>query len=165
MMREVVPDIVDRVAELFTITGKGEVDYDWQAAEKRMSGFAVTEGYDPMDTVRGLAHYANYAIRDILSVRNAPGWKTQSEQLAKVAAGSTRSDLAYEEILKVLVQLVDPLNVSAEVYVHTDKKVKGEIDVTQNYQFFNARENSFDANIAEVNQMQARFADHSTLTD
>ena len=165
VMREVVPEIVDRVGDLFTINNKGQVDYDWKTAEKRMSGMAVTEGYDPMATVRGLAHDASDVIHDIFTVRHAGGWKAQSEQLAKVVAGSTRSDLAYEEILKVLVQLVDPLNVSAEVYVHTDKKVKGETDVTQNYQFFNNRENSFDANIAEVNQMQARFADPATLTD
>ncbi|MEI7529164.1 MAG: hypothetical protein WCK76_09480 [Elusimicrobiota bacterium] len=165
VMRETLPDIVDRVADLFSVNAEGKVVYDWRAAEKRMGGLTVTEGNNPMDAVKWLAHDATDMIRDILSVRNAPGWKAQSEQLAKVVAGSTSSELAYEQALKVLVQLVDPLNVSAEVYVHTDKKVKGETDVTQNYQFFNARENSFDANIAEVSQMQARFADPSTLTD
>ena len=98
-------------------------------------------------------------------MRDAGGWKDQSEQLAKVAAGSSKSGLSYEDFLKVVVQVVDPMNVSAEVFVHTDKKVKGEADVTQNYKFFNNKDNSFDANISEVNQMHARFADPSTLTD
>ena len=64
-----------------------------------------------------------------------------------------------------MVQLTDPLNVSAQVFLSTDKKVKGEADVAQTYQLFNNRKDSFDANIAEVNQMHSRFADPATLTD
>ena len=63
------------------------------------------------------------------------------------------------------MQLVDPGDVSAGVYLHADKRIKGEADVTQNYSYFNGRDNSFDGAISEVNQMRERFADPSALTD
>ena len=167
MMREAVPAIIDKVMDLFTVSKDGEVFYDSREAERRVGGTSADyeNPVKPADVVRKLALGATEIIRDIASVRDAGGWKDQSEQLDKVAAGSSKSGLSYEDFLKVVVQVVDPLNVSAEVFVHTDKKVKGEADVTQNYKFFNNKDNSFDANISEVNQMHARFADPSTLTD
>jgi hypothetical protein len=51
------------------------------------------------------------------------------------------------------------------VYVHTDKRVKGEPDVTQTYEFFNNRDNNFDGTMSEVTQMQNRFNDPAELTD
>ena len=167
MMREAVPVIIDKVMDLFYITKDGKVGYDSREAARRVGG--TSADYEnpakPVDVVKQLALGATEIICDIASMRDTAGWKEQSEQLAKVAAGSSRSGLSYEDFLKVVVQLVDPLDVSAEVFVHTDKKVKGEADVTQNYKFFNNKDNSFDANIAEVNQMHARFEDPATLTD
>ncbi|MCX5791983.1 MAG: hypothetical protein NTY45_07175 [Elusimicrobia bacterium] len=167
MMREFVPGIIDKVTDLFYVNKDGKVGYDSREAAKRVGGTSADyeNPVKPVDVVKQLALGATEFIQQLASVRNAGGWKEQSENLAKVAAGSSRSGLSYEDFLKVVVQVTDPLHVSAEVFVHTDKKVKGEADVTQNYKFFNCRDNSFDANIAEVNQMQARFADPSTLTD
>ncbi|MDD5210493.1 MAG: hypothetical protein PHV36_13970 [Elusimicrobiales bacterium] len=165
VMRELMPDIVNRISGLFSVNAAGKVSYDRQAAEKRMAGIAVTEGYNPMDDVKILAHGAEEVIKDLAAVRNAPGWKAQSATLAAVATGKSHSDFGYEDFLKVVVQLTDPLNVSAQVFLSTDKKVKGEADVAQTYQFFNNRNDSFDANIADVNQMRNRFADPATLTD
>jgi hypothetical protein len=115
--------------------------------------------------VRNLAYGATQVIRDIMTVRGTGGWKSQSEQLAKVAAGSSRSGLGYDDFLKVVVQLIKPGDVSAAVYLHTDKHVKGEPDVTQTYNFFNGRDNSFDSTMSEVNQLQNRFNNPSDLTD
>ncbi|HBA60936.1 MAG TPA: hypothetical protein DCZ92_08965 [Elusimicrobia bacterium] len=168
MMREAEGAIIEKVMDLFTINKDGKVDYDWKAAEKRLgvSSFDTYENStNPMDIVRNLAYVATRVIRDMVSVKEASNWKEQSERLSKVAAGSGKSGLKYEEFLKVVVQLVNPDDVSAEVYLHTDKRVKGEADVTQNYQFFNSRDNNFDNTIAEVNQMRERFAAPSELAD
>jgi hypothetical protein len=144
-------------------------DYDSRAVEKRLGVDPFNNNQDggtnPMDIVRTLAGDATQVIRDIVSVRDAGGWKAQSEQLSKVAVGSSKSGLGYEDFLKVVVQLVKPGDVSASVYVHTDKHVKGEADVTQTYSFFNGRDNSFDNTMGEVNQLQNRFSDPSDLTD
>ena len=168
VMREVEAAIIDKVMDLFTINKEGKVDYDYKAVGKRL-GVNPTDTYEngtnPLEIVRTLAYTATQVIRDIVSVRNADGWKAQSEQLAKVSAGASKSNLKYEDFLKVVVQLVKPGDVSAEVYVHTDKRVKGEADVTQNYQFFNNRDNNFDNTLAEVTQIRERFTDPSELTD
>ena len=167
MMREFVPAIVDKVMDLFYIDKDGKVGFDSREAARRVSGTSADyeNPVKPADVVKELALGATEMIRDIASVRDAGGWKAQSETLSKVAAGNSGSGLSYDDFLKVVVQVVDPMHVSAEVFVHTDKKVQGEADVTQNYKFFNNKDNSFDANIAEVNQMQARFAEPATLTD
>ncbi|HNW43606.1 MAG TPA: hypothetical protein PKI19_03825, partial [Elusimicrobiales bacterium] len=168
MMREAEAAIIDRVMDLFTISKEGKVDYDWKAMQRRL-GVSSFDSYEnaanPLDIVRTLAYTATQVIRDLAAVKEASNWKDQSERLAKVAAGSSKSNLKYEDFLKVIVQLVNPADVSAEVYLHTDKRVKGEADVTQNYQFFNGRENNFDNTIAGVNQMRERFAEPSILTD
>ncbi len=166
--REVNADIVDKVMDLFTINKKGEVAYDYGAAAKRLGyNYADSDngGTNPLDIVRNLAYSATQVIKDIMSVRNAGGWKAQSDQLSDVAAGKSKSRLSYEDFMKVVVQLVDPKEVSAAVYVHTDKRVKGEADVTQTYNFFNGRDNNFDKTISDVTDMQNRFTDPAELTD
>ncbi|MEI7529980.1 MAG: hypothetical protein WCK76_13675 [Elusimicrobiota bacterium] len=167
MMREVVPAIIDKVSDLFSVNAAGKVTYDSREAERRVGGTAADhqDPQKPIDTVRSLALGAEEIIRDISDARNAPGWKEQSATLTALATGKSRSGLEYEDFLKVVVQLTDPLNISAQVFVTTDKKVKGEADVSQTYQFFNNRNDSFDANIADVNHMHSRFADPATLTD
>ncbi|MEI7529105.1 MAG: hypothetical protein WCK76_09180, partial [Elusimicrobiota bacterium] len=119
-------------------------------------------GTNPLDIVRNLACAATKFLEKISSVKEQAGWKGQSEQLAKVAA---TGDMKYEDFLKVVIQLVDTRHISSEIYVHTDKRVKGEADVTQNYTMFNTRENGFDNTIATVSQMRERFADPTDLTD
>ena len=166
MMREVHADIIDKVMDLFTINKEGKVAYDHKAAVKRLASHAPREsGTNPLEIVHTLAYAATQVLRDISSIREASGWKDQSDRLAKVASGSSKSNLKYEDFLKVAVQLVNPENISAEVYVHTDKRVKGEADVSQSYRFFNGRENDFDGSMAEINQVRDRFAEPSELTD
>ena len=65
----------------------------------------------------------------------------------------------------MVIQLVETKEICSEIYVHTNKRVKGEADVTQNHTMYNNRENGFDNTIAGVNQMRERFADPSDLTD
>ncbi len=166
-MRETEAAIINKIMDLFTFDKKGAVTYDQRAVETRL-GVSSSPGqdeYNPMDTVRQLANTATQVIRDIVSIKNAGNWKAQSEQFSKVAAGSSKSGLSYENFLKVAVQLVDSKDVSAAVYIHTDKHVKGEADVTQTYNFFNSRDNSFDNTLSEVTQMQNRFNDPAELTD
>lgn len=168
VMRETEGAIVDAIMDLFTINKKGEVDYDYKQMRKRLnaSGFDTGNnsdgGTNPLDVVRNLAYAATKFIAKISSVKEKSNWKDQSEQLARVASSG---DMKYEDFLKVVIQLVDVKHISSEVYVHTDKRVKGEPDVTQNYTMFNTRDNGFDNTIADVTHMRERFADPSDLTD
>ncbi|HAH32291.1 MAG TPA: hypothetical protein DCL44_08260 [Elusimicrobia bacterium] len=166
VMRESEGAIIDKVMDLFTIDKKGRVAYDERAVSKRLGVSASDnngdQGTNPLDIVRTLASAATGFIEKIVSVRNESGWKAQSERLAKVAA---TGDMRYEDFLKVVIQMVDVKNISSEIYVHTDKRVKGEADVTQNYNMFNNRDNGFDRTIADVTQMRERFAEPTALTD
>ena len=169
MMCELYGAIIRKVADLFTIGKEGKVAYD-EALMRKALGVSANAYYEnptdnPMNTVYFLARDAGRVIKDLASVKDAATWKGQSEKLSEVAAGKSKSGLKYEDFLKVAVQLVDPLDVSAEVYLHTDKRRDGEADVTQNYQFFNTGANNFDSTISGVNQMRERFAEPSLLSD
>jgi hypothetical protein len=168
VMRETEGAIVDKIMDLFTFGKKGEVTYDYRQMQKRLeaNGFNTGNnndgGTNPLDVVRNLASAATHFIQKITSVKEESNWKAQSEKLAQVASSG---DMKYEDFLKVVIQLVDVKDISSDVYVHTDKRVKGEPDVTQNYTMFNTRDNGFDSTIADVTQMRQRFADPSDLTD
>ncbi len=164
VMRETEGEIINKVMDLFTINKKGEVTYDYNAAAKRLeSPFPASDGgTNPLDIVRTLAYSATKFIEKITSVRQEATWKGQSERLADVAS---HDDMKYDDFLKVVIQLVDVKNISSEIYIHTDKRVKGEPDVNQNYTMFNTRDNGYDSTIADVTQMQQRFADPADLTD
>jgi len=73
--------------------------------------------------------------------------------------------MKYEDFLKVVIQMVDTKDISSEIYVHTDKRVKGEPDVSQNYNIFNNRADGFDKSYDDVTKMQQRFAEPTELTD
>jgi len=168
MMRETEAVIIDKVMDLFTVNKEGEVGYDHRAMQKRLATTpfdATDNGANALDIVRTLARAATQVIRDINSVKETSDWKERSARLSRIAAGDSRSGLKYDAFLKVALQLVAREDVSAEVYLHTDKRVKGEADVTQTYQFFNTRENKFDKNLSEVTQAQERFAEPALLSD
>jgi hypothetical protein len=165
VMRETEAAIIDKIMDLFTINKKGEVAYDQNAVRKRLNinSFDNNDGgTNPLDIVRNLAYGATKFIQKITSVKEESTWKGQSERLAKVAA---QGDMKYEDFLKVVIQMVDVKHLSSEIYVHTDKRVKGEADVTQNYTMFNTRDNGFDNTISDVSHMRERFAEPSDLTD
>jgi len=168
MMRETEAAVIDKVLDLFTVNEEGEVGFDHKAAQKRLGTAFLTgcdNGTNPLDIVRTLAKAATQVIGDLASVKGASNWKERSGRLSRVAAGDSRSGLGYEDFMKVVLQLVSPEDVSAEVYLHTDKKVKGEADLTRTYRFFNGRDNNFDSALSEVSQAQERFAEPSLLTD
>lgn len=168
MMRETNATIIDKVMDLFRVGADGRVGYDQAAARKRLGVSPIEElesGSNPLSILNTLVYTATRVILDIASVRSAPGRKAQSDMLANVAGGNSKSGLKYEDFLKVVVQLAAPGNVSAQVYLHTDKRVKGEADITQTYDFFNGRDNRFDETLGEVNQMRERFTDPAELTD
>ncbi len=168
VMREGFGTLLDKVADLLKVGADGVVTYSKEAAAERLGMLPYDELEDstnPLKLVDTLVEGASRVILDLASVNSAGDWKRRSERLAAVSAGDSKSGLGYEDFLKVAVQLADRKNVSAAVYVHTDKRVKGEADVTQTYQFFNSRDASFDGTVAEVEQMRDRFNNPAELTD
>ncbi|OGS12799.1 MAG: hypothetical protein A2234_05840 [Elusimicrobia bacterium RIFOXYA2_FULL_58_8] len=168
VMRELYAGIIDKVMHLFTFDKKGRVTYDTGAAQAALGVTAwdeIAQGCNPLEIMDTLAYTATCVVADIAGVRDAPDWHAQSERLSRVAGGASKSGLKYEDFLKVAVQLTQPSNISASVYVHLDPKKKGVGNVTRNYDFFDSGNNSYDANISEVTQMRERFAEPSLLSD
>ncbi|MBI4352072.1 MAG: hypothetical protein HY550_11585 [Elusimicrobia bacterium] len=165
VMRETQPLIVDKVLDLFEVTENGGVTCDYREAAKRLgTGREMDHTANPLEIVRTLASCASGFIKDLLGVRNEAGWKARSERLADAGAGTWRSGLGYENCLKVMIQLVDVKDISAQLYVHTEKNVEGEEDVTRTYSAFGSGD-GFDGALAEAGQMRDRFNDPSALTD
>ena len=165
VMRETESELVNKVMDLFSVSDKGEVKYDYSAMQKRLGWNASNQSEgatNPLDIVRNMAYAASKFIEKIVSVRQESSWKGQSEQLAKVAS---HGDMKYEDFLKVVIQMVDTKDISSDIYIHSDKRVKGEPDVTQNYSMFNNRDNNYDRTLADVTAMRERFADPTDLTD
>jgi hypothetical protein len=65
--------------------------------------------------------------------------------------------------MKVIVQLVSKENISAQIYISTDKKVEGENDVNSNY-LINSN-NNLSQTLNEIVQQRDRFSNPSTLKD
>ncbi len=166
VMRETESYIIDKVMDLFTINKAGEVAYDRDAVRRRLGNPNPYEDgvTNPLDIVSTLARAATQVIRDIASVKEAGNFKEQSEKLAKITAGDSGSGLKYEDFLKVALQLAAPGDISAEVYLSTDKNVNGDADVNQTYQYNNSNSGLNNA-ITEVDQMRDRFAEPTLLTD
>jgi len=145
------------------------VTYDDSAVRRVLdvgSDDQYAQGSNPMDIVSNLAYTATRLIADIAGVRDAGDWKAQSERLSKVAGGTSRSGLSYDDFFKVLVQLTKPANVSASVYVHLDPKKIGEADFTNTYNYFDSRSSAnYDVTLSSVTQMRERFSDPAELSD
>jgi hypothetical protein len=65
--------------------------------------------------------------------------------------------------MKIIVQLVSKDNLAGQVYISTDKKVKGEEDVNSNYVI--GPNNNLSQTINQIVEQRDRFSNPSTLKD
>jgi len=169
VMKEAESFLIRQVGHLFFIDKKGNLDYDRNKAAQILGIDEImgsqNGSINPLDILRDMAYTATCLIKDIFSIRDEQDWKKQAIKLSAIAAGRSKSKMGFEDFFKVVIQLASKENVSAEVYVHTDKRIKGEEDITQTYNYFNNRDNNFNSTISEVNTMRERFSDPSLLTD
>lgn len=164
VMREVYGGAAEIASRFFMVNRGGLVVYDRQALARALADAGLAEGADPTNIIDAMAEGATRLIGELAGLRAEPDWKSRSEKLAGLAGGASRSGLKYEEIFKVVLQLVRRQDVSASVYVHLDPRKKGLPDVTQNHSFFDSR-NGYDATLSEVTLLRGRFAAPSELDD
>lgn len=132
-----------------------------RALEREFGSPHDSSSWGPMDTARRLSTQATKLVRDLVEARHGD-WRQRTKALMRLISGKGRSDLAYEDMMKVLIQLVDPEDLFGEFSIHTNKKVKGEKDVSDRY-LLNKRNN--DPNLRRRTQMKERFAEPSLLVD
>jgi hypothetical protein len=137
-----------------------------QAAVKTVGQHAGEQ--DPAQSARveiaSLASTAAKIVQDLVAVASAKTPEEQAAAFSRVLAGSGKSGLAYENILKVLVQLIDPMDISAEFCARTDKHIKGEKDVKARY-ILNDRKVSDDKLLGQMLDARKRFVEPTKLTD
>lgn len=135
----------------------GRLVYDWSAAREAFPG----ERDD--DHLRSLSRRAAGLVADLAAAKDAPTNDQRAAALARALSGKGESGMSYEEVLRVLVQFMDPLDVSgdfvenvrcssddcANTVVHYVLK-KGRADVPL---------------LSEAGATRARFAEPSVLFD
>lgn len=167
MMRETEAAVIDKVWDLLEVDDSGVVRYESKAIHKRLRRDWLQEcegGTNPLEIVGTLARAATALIKDISSVRETSDWRERSVRLSEAASGGSRSGLSHQDFMKVILQLVRPEDVTAEVYLHTDKRVKGEEDVTRTYTYGGSSV-GLSGSFSEVTQYQNRFGEPTELTD
>jgi hypothetical protein len=110
-----------------------------------------------------VAKKASNILRDLARVRAAANPDDQAALFAKVLGGEAKSDLGYDDILKVFVQLVDPMDLSAEFYVRVDKKIKGQEDLDERFALNRKMRDA--ALVAGMSRTRKRFEPPPELND
>ena len=113
--------------------------------------------------VASLSAKAAKVLADLAAARDAKSNVERSEALAKMVGGRGESGLAYEDIMKVLVQMVDPMDVTGDFVNNIDIGTKGVVGQKGHLVLKKGR--------AEVEGLRAagetrnRFAEPSPLVD
>ncbi len=157
--------MMKRVLPLMRMSEDGSLDYSRREAERAL-GYDDWRDEGSRNALAQLSYLAAQAadiIRDIAAAKDAATPQERADRFRDLMAGDGRSGLAYEDILKVMVQLVDPADVSAEFFLRVEKRIKGEKDVATRLLL---NPNAGDgAMIGEASRDRARFAEPSILTD
>lgn len=158
-------EIMDKVRHLLRVEDDGKVKYDWKAARRILRNYEEDD-FDPIDVVRQTCYKVSKIIADIFSVRDESDWRAKSEKLSGVMSGRGKSRLGYENMMQIVIQLVSPDNLHAGLYFQTDKRIKGEENISNTYNVYNPEVGeaySHYNNTAVA--LRDRFANPSTLSD
>ncbi len=117
---------------------------------------------DEEDELRALAREASGVVADLLAVRDAPDNEARSEALVKAFGGLGQSGLSYDRALRVFVQLVDPMSLTAD-FVATVDRPQGKEDLALHYVLKKNRPDN--ELLRTAGEAKSRFAEPSILTD
>lgn len=146
------------------IRENGKIDYDWRAVrrafpdEDRFSHDRSGPASDMRQVVREVAGM----VEDLAAARNAPDNQARSEALAKAFSGLGEGRLEYDKVLRVFVQLVDPMNLTGDFVAQMDRPKK-EKDLAMHVVLKRNRPDNELLNLA--GQAKSRFAEPSILVD
>ena len=151
--------IFRKAGDLFQVDENGRVYYDEMQARRRFR----YESCRPLDAMKRLAGKATKLIADIFSVKKAKTAQAQSEKFSEIASGKGQSGLDSQDFLKVVVQLLDPSQVSASYSADVNNKKTGKSHYEK--EFFDGNKADMNAAFNEVKKAEERFGDPSVLTD
>jgi hypothetical protein len=151
-----------------TVGKNGDLQYDRREARRAFpdAGESMGRGNMRDDNMRDLSSLSEKAaglIADIAAGRDAKNNEERAQALAVMIGGKGKSGLAYEDVLRVVVQFVDPLDLTGDFVANVKTTTKGVKSPNQHFVLKKGR--------AEVPLLQqagdakARFAEPSILTD
>lgn len=146
----------------------GRVSYDWRAARAAFpaTGDEVGRGGSSDSATRELDDLTRKAaglIADMAAVRDATNNEVRSKALAQMVGGKGQSGLSYEEVLKVLVQFVDPMDLTGDFVQNVSVSTKGVNSPNQHLVLKKGRQEV--PLLKDAGDAKARFAEPSILTD
>ncbi len=116
---------------------------------------------DPYWDIVGVAKAAAGMVQDLADIRRVEGgWQKRAAALVELISQGGRSGRAYDDALKVLIQLTDTKHIFGEFRMETNKRINGEKDVSVRYLLHSAVQN--DA-YSEQLKLEQRFAEPPLL--
>ena len=113
--------------------------------------------------IAGLSSKAADVLADLAAARDAKSNVERSEALAKLVGGKGRSGLAYEDIMKVMVQMVDPMDLTGDFVSNIDITTKGI--ASEKGHFVLKKGRSEVEGLRAAGETRNRFAEPSPLVD
>ncbi|MBI2363284.1 MAG: hypothetical protein HYV15_07890, partial [Elusimicrobia bacterium] len=158
-------EMMKRVMPLLQVDEAGKISYKERDALKALGydGWSDEGASGAIAELSSLTATATNLVRDLARARDAATPEERAKLFLEVMAGDGRAGLAYEEAMKVLVQMADPADVAGELFVSVDKGRKGEKDVTA--RLLLNKDLGDGAFIGEASRNRARFAEPSILVD
>lgn len=158
VMEGVQREIISKVLPLIGVDGS----YDKETMRAMLAPYEAT-GYDALNILHDFARDAAELVTDLAGLATIGDPTARSERLSKVLAGKSESRLGYDKLMKIVIQLVDVKNINASLTVKTDKRIKGEDNISNTYNMYN--QNNDGPQLSNVNALRDRFADPSALSD
>ena len=141
----------------------GKLEYDWRAARRAFPDEEDGAGAGSSRELENLARQAAAVVADVWSARDAKIPTARARRLAEIVGGKGRSGLAYEDILRVLVQLADPMDLTGDFVSNMKSTAKGVKDLNAHLVLKKGRAEV--PMLRDAGATKSRFAEPSILTD
>lgn len=109
--------------------------------------------------MRGLVSDAADIMKDFAAAAMAPTPQKRAEKFLEIMKGDGESGMEYEEIMRILVQLVDPMDVSAEYFTQISRDKQ---DIKARLALHGAKQ---DPRIEAMARARNRFIEPTFLSD
>jgi len=159
--------LVEWLAAHGTVKG-GRVDYDWREARRAFpsEGNDIARGGRSNERTRQLEQLSQRAaglLADLAGARDAKTNEDRAQALAATIGGEGESGLAYEDALRVLVQFVDPMDLTGDFVANVSVSTKGVKSPNQHLVLKKGRAEV--PLLKDAGDAKARFAEPSILVD
>lgn len=151
------------MAEWLVKNGRLEGDrlvYDPAQAARDL---AFQEGDNSQSWLAGMSRKAAGMVRDIGEASSAATPEERAAKLAKAFSHENRSGMSHTDVFRVLIQFIDPLDLSGDFIAASEGTSKRAVGVKAHYVLKKGRAEV--ARLSDAGATRGRFADGSVLQD